>query len=498
MYSELHILCATAERQASRLDSPWQTGEAPPAEAIVHAAAQAPPAARWVMGGGEPTLRSDLPGLVAALAETGPVLGMRTDGLLLSREGIDQQLHDAGLSFVRIPLHCGRADAHDWLVRLPGASARVRKALDQCASGPLTLEAEVTLTRPTAPYLVETISLLVRHGVNAIDLRLLERRGPAAEDYIALAPRLGLLQPLLEDAVRQALRHGVDVRLIGVPLCAAPSFPECHIPADSRTWAIPEGIEVQPTDPSDAGCPGCPGAPGCSGAPAGYGTLFGWAEVQSEGGPQARAQPVQTRPLPASGDPIPPPPGRAGRAPATRLRAAVRQSEHSNLGGDPLAGRHLDPDAAEVVAIEFMPDLPTRHIRMRLVRAAQHGAHTLRIQGASLQHPEAHDLIREAQRLSFDRVEVWGEGSLLDGWSDPQLRHLRGLAELNLVLLGEDASTHDARTGVPGSYAATQRVVERVARLAGIPVHTTEASGPSGHSLLWTDETGGTTRRDSG
>jgi hypothetical protein len=485
MTSELHIVCATQDRQPSRLDNPWPPGELPSAAEVIEAAQQSEQADRWLLCGGEPTLRSDLPSLIQALAEAGPELGMRTDGLLLDRPGIDQQLHDAGLRYVRIALQSGRADAHDWLVGLPGASARVTKALASCARGPLDLEAEVTLTRPTAPLLLETISYLVRHGVGAIHLRLLERRGPAADDYIALAPRLALLQPLLEDAVRQALRHGVQVRLSGLPLCVAPSFPECHLPDEAIRWALPPGLATPEPSRAQIGCPGCPGPPRCSGAPAHYTDLFGWTEIQSEGGLQARAHPIQGRPTPTSGEEIPLPPARAGRAPATRLRAAIRQAEVRNLGGDPMAGRHPNLRQDEIISIELSPESPTRALRMRMVRAAQHGAPTLRIQGASLQHPEAHSLLREAQRLSFERVELWGDGRPLDDWSDVQIRHLRGLHRLVLVHGDEDKDIVD-------------RLVERIGRLAGIVVDTTRDPVPTHPSLAWTDETGGTNRRDSG
>jgi hypothetical protein len=150
-----------------------------------------------------------------------------------------------------------------------------------------------------------------------------------------------------------------------------------------------------------------------------------------------------------------------------------------------MAGRHPNLRQDEIISIELSPESPTRALRMRMVRAAQHGAQTLRIQGASLQHPEAHSLLREAQRLSFERVELWGDGRPLDAWSDVQIRHLRGLHRLVLVHGDEDKDIVD-------------RLVERIGRLAGIVVDTTRDPVPTHPSLAWTDETGGTNRRDSG
>jgi hypothetical protein len=484
MPTELHILSATRDRQATRLDQDWPEQAQPEADAIVEAVTDADGADRWLLTGGEPTLRPDLLTLISRLSSHAkrppdhvghPTLGLRTDGLLLARPGIDAQLHAAGLGYVRIRLHCGRADAHDWLERLPGSSARVRSALDRCAAGPLQLEAEVVLTRPTAPYLLETTSLLLRHGAQAIHFRYLECIGPAKADYIALAPRLAQLQPALEASIRLALRHDVRATIVGVPLCGAPSYPECHTGPAQMPWALPAGLTRTPAPRAEVGCPACPGSPACSGASQDYTERFGWAELQSEGGPQARLQPVTPSPRPVSGPQVPTPPARAGRAPTTRLRSAIALSELGNLGGDPLAGRSCE--GSDVANIELGPQTPTRVLRMRLVRAAQNGASTLRIVGASLQHPEAHELLREAQRLSFEQVEVSGDGRAFAEWSDTQLRHLRGLSLLTLLVPSDD---EDALTST----------VQRIERLARIKVQLSTTATHLDPTTLWTDQTG--------
>jgi hypothetical protein len=114
---------------------------------------------------------------------------------------------------------------------------------------------------------------------------------------------------------------------------------------------------------------------------------------------------------------------------------------------------------------------------MRLVRAAQHGASTLRIVGASLQHPQAHELLREAQRLSFEQVEVSGDGRAFAEWSDTQLRHLRGLSLLTLLVPSDD---EDALTST----------VQRIERLARIKVQLSTTATRLDTTTLWTDQTG--------
>jgi len=157
-----------------------------------------------VLGGGEPTLRSDLPALVEAL----PQARLHTDGLAFA-EG----LRGLPLSRVRIDLHSGRQDAHDWLVGRAGAAKAAVRAIRRCLEAGLDVEVETLLTRPTLPHVGETLALVERLGVRAVRLRRIERRGPAAADFIALSPRLLQMREVLEGAWRE----GMDIKLLNTP-----------------------------------------------------------------------------------------------------------------------------------------------------------------------------------------------------------------------------------------------------------------------------------------
>jgi hypothetical protein len=111
---------------------------------------------------------------------------------------------------------------------------------------------------------------------------------------------------------------------------------------------------------------------------------------------------------------------------------------------------------------------PTRSIRHRLVRSAQVGVSALRLAAANVFcHPASAELLREALRLSFPRVEAAGEGSALHTFSDAELRRLRGFARVDVALYGPDASSHDAHTGSGGSHARALIGVARWGALAG-------------------------------
>src|SRR5205823_5281 len=104
----------------------------------------------------------------------------------------------------------------------------------------------------------------------------------------------------------------------------------------------------------------------------------------------------------------------------------------------------------------------TRVVRARLVDAARYRPAVLRLVGAELlAHPAAAALLYDAVRL-FPRVACAGEASAVVRWTDVDLRRLKELQRVDVALYGPDAASHDAHCGIPGSFAATLRGVERL------------------------------------
>jgi hypothetical protein len=105
-----------------------------------------------------------------------------------------------------------------------------------------------------------------------------------------------------------------------------------------------------------------------------------------------------------------------------------------------------------------------------LVDAARHRPAVLRLVGAELlAHPSAAALLYDAVRL-FPRVECAGEASAVVGWTDVDMRRLKELHRIDVALYGPDATSHDAHCGIPGSFAATLRGVDRLREQTSIAV----------------------------
>lgn len=199
---------------------------------------------------GEPTLRADLPDLLACGA-------MATDGLALP--AALPGLQRAGLRRVRIGLHAVVPEAHDWVVGRRGCARRVLKALRICLASGLQVEVEVLLTRPTAPLLLDTVQALDALGV----MRVLVRAHPRVD--VATAARWEQIP------FGRAVRAGPELTLHGFPACVV---------GDAGAWVVPwsQEPEVGPLARVPSFAPGCEGCR-CEGPRSDYVDLFGRTEL---------------------------------------------------------------------------------------------------------------------------------------------------------------------------------------------------------------------------
>lgn len=429
---ELRVLLSERTRLPTRLDNGHPGADPGPDSATIlsglmrdGAPRPEPRAARWVLSGGEPTLRADLLRLIRELTGAGaPPLVLHTDGLALSVPGAIEALMEAGLRRVRIDLtYSPGFAAHDWLMRTPGAGARAADALRRCRAAGLETEAEVVLTRPTTPLLGASVEALIALGAARVRVRRLRAAGAAAADFVALSPRLGLAEPQLLAALETAEHYRRPLSLHGFPACAVGMRP---VVAPPELLCAADGQPL-PDAPTLPGCARCPGPPACPGAPADYVSRFGWSELRSEDSPPHR--------LPT--DRIPP--ARAGLSPATRV-AATRSREPAPPRPPP-----------EALRVQTRADEPTRSLRTRLLRASEEGASELHLCGA-LEHPELVDLLRDAARLPFRGLHAAGPAARPLG--EAELRRVRRWDSFQLAFYGPDAASHDAVAG-PGAMDTT-------------------------------------------
>ncbi len=126
-----------------------------------------------VFTGGEPTLRDDLPELIAHAEQNGQITGINTNGRRLADPAYVERLVSAGLDHVQITLESHDPGIHDEMVRHRGAWVETTAGLRNAIATRLYVMTNTTLLTQNSPSLAGTLNFLVEVGVRTIGLNAL-------------------------------------------------------------------------------------------------------------------------------------------------------------------------------------------------------------------------------------------------------------------------------------------------------------------------------------
>jgi radical SAM protein with 4Fe4S-binding SPASM domain len=159
-----------------------------------------------VFTGGEPTLRSDLPELVAHAQSLGMIAGLNTNGRLLKDPALVSALVDAGLDHVQITLESHDPIIHDQMVRRPGAWQDTVAGIRQALTSNLFVMTNTTMLQNNSPFMEDTLNFLGDLGVPTIGLNALIYSGSGANVGTGLPE--SSLPGLLDMATRLTRQRG--------------------------------------------------------------------------------------------------------------------------------------------------------------------------------------------------------------------------------------------------------------------------------------------------
>lgn len=134
-----------------------------------------------VFTGGEPTLRPDLPELIAHAEKNGQITGINTNGRRLKDPNFVETLAAAGLDHVQITLESHDPAIHDLMVSARGAWEDTVAGLKNVLKTRLYVMTNTTLLRHNAPFLAETLDFLAETGVPTVGLNALIYSGRGRE-----------------------------------------------------------------------------------------------------------------------------------------------------------------------------------------------------------------------------------------------------------------------------------------------------------------------------
>jgi len=105
--------------------------------------------------GGEPTLRKDLPELVAHASGLGMRANLITNGIRCSDAGLVKELAAAGLKSAQVSLEAATAERHDMITGHPGAWEKTCRAIENLKGAGVHTHTNTTICRGNRNNLVE-------------------------------------------------------------------------------------------------------------------------------------------------------------------------------------------------------------------------------------------------------------------------------------------------------------------------------------------------------
>ncbi|HUU00744.1 MAG TPA: radical SAM protein [Myxococcota bacterium] len=245
-------------------------------EAIQRRVANALKAGRSMISftGGEPTLRKDLPEILAMAGRLGArEIDLQTNGILLARSKIFEPLCDAGLSSIFLSLHSADRRVHDSMLGVAGAFDKALAAAELCLENGVLVRLNCVLTASNLEGLADLVQLAAdRLGRGThLCLSFVALQGWAL-DHPELVPRLSQAAPQMARALDLGDSLDLDLRipgLCGIPICMLPGYEE-HF--DEFHAADPPR---QPDRSFAPACADCPYRQRCSGFWNAYFDLYG-------------------------------------------------------------------------------------------------------------------------------------------------------------------------------------------------------------------------------
>jgi radical SAM protein with 4Fe4S-binding SPASM domain len=159
-----------------------------------------------IFTGGEPTLREDLPELIAHAERNGQITGLNTNARRLSDAHYVDGLVAAGLDHVQITVESSEAEVHDQMVRAKGAFPQTVKGLKNVLASPLYVMTNTTMLRTNVNTIPATLDFLAETGVPTVGLNALIYSGRGSVVGTGLPE--SELAPLLEVARQKTEARG--------------------------------------------------------------------------------------------------------------------------------------------------------------------------------------------------------------------------------------------------------------------------------------------------
>jgi MoaA/NifB/PqqE/SkfB family radical SAM enzyme len=389
-----------------------------------------------VLTGGEPTLRPDLPLLVAHAARLGAEVVLETNATLVD-DALAARLREAGLTRALVNL-AGASAALDAVTRDPGGFERTTRGIAALVSAGIRVEIQAAVVRSTALSLPEIVPLAARLGSSAIVLTV-PTESPDPGEILTWDEACRVVM-LLEQAARKA----------GVPVRFAPDAapPPCAFPANARIQHLYGSLARAGEEPGAGAkrngyrhvheCEPCLVGDGCPGI----------AESTLARSPRLAIHPIQDERV-----------RRRLSLVSTVAEQIKREIVSSSAGAVPetivRVNFHCNQSCTFCYVSTHLPAPPDDLTRAAIEEAARRGTKVVLSGGEPTLNPRLAEWVRLAKSLSTLPVQLQTNAVRLD---DPELVARlvdAGLDEAFVSLHGATAEVSDRVTEAPGTFVRT-------------------------------------------
>jgi radical SAM protein with 4Fe4S-binding SPASM domain len=159
-----------------------------------------------IFTGGEPTLRQDLPELIAYAESKGQITGLNTNARRLADADYVEALVQSGLDHVQITLESNLDEIHDRMVGAKGAYRQTLRGIQNTLETRLFVMTNTTMLQDNMESIPGTLDLLASLGVPTVGLNALIHSGRGALVGNGLPEKD--LPALLEMATQKTQQNG--------------------------------------------------------------------------------------------------------------------------------------------------------------------------------------------------------------------------------------------------------------------------------------------------
>lgn len=179
-----------------------------------------------VLSGGEPTIHPHIVKTIKKAKDIGyKHIEMKTNGIKLENYEFTKAISEAGLDTFCISIHGPDAKTHDYLVGVPGAFNKIKKAIENIKKiYGVNLITPTCIQKDNYKLLPQTIDFLLDLGTTHICLTFVETNGSAKSHFNKVVPRYKNVIPYLYEAIEKIKESNILWNIHGFPMCLVPGY----------------------------------------------------------------------------------------------------------------------------------------------------------------------------------------------------------------------------------------------------------------------------------